>query len=181
MAEALAADLRGYATGKWHDETGWPDVALHACKILNAAEKVVFLTASEIAEAPAYVKRAKDDGYRIVTVPDELRRKLGGATDIVGNPIVDLGMFNQRWLDVQRVAVSRKPSFAWLETTAARVYRLPDTLFAWAFDVVASTLAGGGNESVGMFPTPIEFEVLKGRTYADFVQVSDLPGSDVPT
>lgn len=62
MAEALAADLRGYATGKWHDETGWPDVALHACKILNAAEKVVFLTASEIAEAPVYVKQAKDSG-----------------------------------------------------------------------------------------------------------------------
>lgn len=99
VAEALAADLRGYATGKWHDETSWLDVALHACRILNATEKVVFLTSWEIAAAPAYVKRAKDDGYRIVTVPDELRRKLGGATDIVGNPIVDLGTFSQRWND----------------------------------------------------------------------------------
>lgn len=97
VADALAADLRGYETGKLHDETSWLDVALHACRILNAAEKVVFLTAWEIASAPAYVERATADGYRIVAVPDELRRKLGGATDIAGNPIVDLGMFSQRW------------------------------------------------------------------------------------
>lgn len=97
VADALAADLRGYETGRLHDETSWLDVALHACRILNATEKVIFLTSWEIASAPAYVKRAKDDGYRIVTVPDELRRKLGGSTDIAGNPIVDLGMFGQRW------------------------------------------------------------------------------------
>jgi hypothetical protein len=97
VADALAADLRGYETGKWHDETSWLDVALHACRILNAAEKVIFLTSWEIASAPAFVERAKVDGHRIVTVPEELRRKLGGATDIVGNPIVDLGLFSQRW------------------------------------------------------------------------------------
>ena len=97
VADALAADLRGYETGKGHDETKWLDVALHACRILNAAEKVVFLTSWEIASAPAYVKRAKDDGYRVVTVPDELRRKLPGTSDIVGNPIIDLDTFSQRW------------------------------------------------------------------------------------
>jgi hypothetical protein len=97
VASALAADLRGYATGKWHDETSWLDVALHACRILNAVERVIFLTSWEIASARAYVDRAKADGYRIVAVPDELRRKLGGATDVAGNPIVDLGVFSNRW------------------------------------------------------------------------------------
>lgn len=97
VADPLAADLRGYETGKWHDETRWIDVALHACRILNAAEKVVFLTASEIAAAPAYLGRAREDGYRIVTVPEDLRRKLGGARDVAGNPIVDLGVFRDRW------------------------------------------------------------------------------------
>jgi hypothetical protein len=97
VADALADDLRGYESGKGHDETSWLDVAVHACRILNAAEKVIFLTSREIASAPAYVGRAKADGYRVVAVSEELRRKLGGATDVAGNPIVDLGMFSERW------------------------------------------------------------------------------------
>ncbi len=98
VADMLAADLRGYETGKWHDETSsYVDVQLHACQILNAAEKVVFLTSWEIASRPADVSHAKEDGYRIVTVPDELRRKLGGAIDVGGNPIVDLGTFREQW------------------------------------------------------------------------------------
>lgn len=84
-------------------------------------------------------------------------------------------------LDVGRVGVSRETSFAWLETTAGLRYRLPDSLSAWAFDVVALSLAGGGNESLGVFPTPIEFGILNGRAYAEFVQVFDLSGSDAPS
>ena len=99
VANALAADLKGYETGTWHDETSWLDVSLHACRILNASERVVFLTAWEIAAMPAYVEHARQDGYRIVTVPDQLRRKLGGSVDVAGNPIVDLGVFQQRWND----------------------------------------------------------------------------------
>ena len=98
VAGMLAADLRGYETGKWHDETSsYVDVQLHACQILNATEKVVFLTSWEIAARPADVSHAKADGFRIVTVPEDLRRKLGGAVDIGGNPLIDLGAFRAQW------------------------------------------------------------------------------------
>lgn len=99
VADALAKDLEGFATGKQHDETGWIDVSLHACRILNASGRVIFLTSQELILAPAFVDRAQADGYRIVTVPDELRSKLKNAVDITGAPIVDLSRFSAQWND----------------------------------------------------------------------------------
>lgn len=99
VASALAADLGGFASGRLHDETSWLDVSLHACRILNAAESVIFLTAQDIAMAPALVSRAKADGRRVVTVPDDLRRKLGGVTDMTGQPMVDLNRYAEQWND----------------------------------------------------------------------------------
>lgn len=97
VAAALAGDLEGFATGKLHDETSWLDVSLHACRILNASGKVIFLTSQELVWAPAFVDRAQADGYRIVTVPDDLRSKLRNAVDIAGEPIVDLSHFSAQW------------------------------------------------------------------------------------
>jgi len=97
VADALAADLAGFERGTQHEETNWLDVALHACRILNASEKVVFFTSWQLMTAPAYVEHARKDGYRVVIVPDALQGKLGRAVDIAGNPIVDLGVFRDRW------------------------------------------------------------------------------------
>jgi len=97
VADALAADLAGFERGTQHDETNWLDVALHACGILNASEKVVFLTSWQLMTSPAYVEHAREDGYRVVIVPDALQGRLGGAVDIAGDPIVDLGVFKDRW------------------------------------------------------------------------------------
>lgn len=97
VANALALDLVGFASGTLHDETSWLDVALHACRILNASEKVIFLTTREVLTAGAYVSHAHDDGFRIVTVPDELRRKLANAKDVAGNPVVDLLQYQDQF------------------------------------------------------------------------------------
>ncbi len=97
VADRLAKDLARYEWGTIHDETAWLDVGLHACKILNAAEKVLFVTPWQLAEAPAAIDRARGDGYRIVSVPENLARKLPQAVDIKGEPIVDLGTFQERW------------------------------------------------------------------------------------
>ena len=45
-----------------------------------------------------------------------------------------------------------------------QAYRLPLPLSGWAMDTAALGLAGGLE-----FPTDIEFGVLRGRPYADFV------------
>lgn len=99
VADALAADLARYEWGTIHDETEWLDVGLHACRILNASAKVLFVTASEIAWSPAYIDRARGDGYRIVSVPESLAARLPRAVDIKGEPIVGIAEYMDRFRD----------------------------------------------------------------------------------
>ena len=67
VAKKLVEDLKEYKTGQMHDEVKWTDVSVRAVKLLNESEKVVFLTPSELENAPGLVEKAKDGGYEIVT------------------------------------------------------------------------------------------------------------------
>jgi hypothetical protein len=97
VASALAEDLSRFESGRWHDEVQLVDVGVHACRVLNATGKVIFLTPAELNSARDFVDRARDDGYRIVVVPQTIRRKLAGLEDIAGAPIVDLDRFRSQW------------------------------------------------------------------------------------
>jgi hypothetical protein len=97
VASALAEDLSKFETGRWHDEVQLVDVGVHACQVLNASGKVIFLTPQELNAARDFVDRARNDGYRVVVVPQNIRRKLAGAVDITGAPIVDLDRFKAQW------------------------------------------------------------------------------------
>ncbi|MEK6815106.1 MAG: ATP-binding protein [Nitrospirota bacterium] len=97
VADALVDDLKGFESGALHDELKWTDVSVHACRILNSAEKVVFFTPGELVTAAGVVEKARGDGYRIVTVPDNIRDKIKGMADIAGEPIRDLGQFQHEW------------------------------------------------------------------------------------
>lgn len=97
VASALAEDLSGFAAGTWHDETQLVDVGVHACQVLNATGKVIFLTPDELNFARDFVDRAEDDGYRVVVIPSTIRHKIEGSTDITGAPIIDLGRFKDQW------------------------------------------------------------------------------------
>jgi hypothetical protein len=97
VAELLAVDLQGYETGLMHDELKWNDVATHACRILNASEKVIFLTPFELVNAKDFVDKAKDDGFRVVTIPENIQQKIRGLEDLAGNPIRDLEQFKDEW------------------------------------------------------------------------------------
>jgi hypothetical protein len=97
VAELLAGDLQGYETGLMHDELKWNDVATHACRILNASEKVIFLTPFELINAKDFVDKAKGDGFRVVTIPESIRQKIRGLEDLAGNPIRDLEGFKDEW------------------------------------------------------------------------------------
>lgn len=97
VAQALVDDLRHFETGTLHDELKWNDVSVHATKILNAVSKVVFMTPAELMQASKYVDEAKKAGYQIVTIPENVRDKISGQTDLSGNPIQDLSQFKQTW------------------------------------------------------------------------------------
>jgi hypothetical protein len=74
-------------------------VALHACRVLQTNEKVIFVTPWQMAAATAQMRYAQDDGYRIVVVPDDIARSLGSLTDLNGKPLVDLGRYRDEWND----------------------------------------------------------------------------------
>ena len=99
VARPLSADLSGYTTGRRHAELEWKDVTIHACRVLHANEKVVFVTAHQLEDGAPQLQYAKHDGYRLVTVPDDIAAKLAGTTDLEGRPIMDFGRYQRSWND----------------------------------------------------------------------------------
>jgi hypothetical protein len=97
VAQVLAADLSNIERGTQHDEVVWIDVAVHACQILNARKRVVFVTASELSSARDSIDHATKDGYDIIAIPDNVRRSLAGLKDIQGNPVRDLSVYQAEW------------------------------------------------------------------------------------
>ena len=91
VALSLVNDLKNFSTGKMHDELKWIDVQVHAVKILNAAEKVVFLTPEELMSDANMVDEARKSGYRVVTILGSLKEKIRGLRDVSGKAIRDLG------------------------------------------------------------------------------------------
>ena len=120
VADALAADLASFASGRNHDETTWLDVSLHACKVLNAHEKVVFVTADQVYMSAGLLARARNDGYRVVVVPETVAMKLPKLEDIEGNPLRDLNEYRDEWnqsfqydfVDISALTATERAVFA---------------------------------------------------------------------
>jgi hypothetical protein len=99
VAQLLVDDLQKFETGTLHDELTWIDVQVHACKLLNAAQEVIFLTPEELIDAAGMVGRARKDGHTIVTVPETVKEKLHGLKDLTGKPIRNLETYANEWND----------------------------------------------------------------------------------
>lgn len=97
VAARLAAELDKVQLGTSSDEVGWLDVAVHACKILNTTGKVVFVTTGELILYAEAIDRAKMDGFRVVSIPENVRTSLRGLKDIAGNAVRDLSVYEQEW------------------------------------------------------------------------------------
>jgi hypothetical protein len=99
VAKTLADDLAAFERGEQHAESAWVDVALHAARVLNAAEPVVFATPGELTHNAALVEYARADGYRVVVVPTNVAKKLSGAVDVDDEPIRTLKVFARQRAD----------------------------------------------------------------------------------
>lgn len=97
VARILADQLRALEHGTASDEVRWKDVAMHACKILNASGSYLFVTASQLVENPAAIDHALDDGHHIITVPDSIHAEIAGVKDVKGTPIRDLSVYQEEW------------------------------------------------------------------------------------
>jgi hypothetical protein len=99
VAETLADDLVRMEQGTSRDEVKWIDVAVHACQILNASEKVVFVTAEQRTSASSAINHALNDGFKAVTVPESIRERLRGMKDVRGNQVRDLEVYKQEFAE----------------------------------------------------------------------------------
>ncbi len=97
VARTLADQLRQLELGTASDEVAWKDVAVHACRILNASGSHVFVTASQLETSASIVAHARSDGHNVIVIPDTIYAELGRASDINGAPIRDLGVYEEQW------------------------------------------------------------------------------------
>lgn len=130
VAGPLADDLNAYTAGQLHDELAWRDVTLHACRVLQTNERVLFVTAWQMAEGTAQIRYAQDDGYRIVVVPEDIARSLGGLTDLNGDPLIDLDRYRKDW----------NSSFSFVFVDPAAMTRTERAVYARTYDIAG--LAG---------------------------------------
>jgi hypothetical protein len=99
VAESLAKDLTNINKGTSRDELTWIDVQEHSVKILNQQGKYLFITSLEAMQHPDMIDQAKNSGHEIITIPENLKYKIQGSTDLSGNPIVDIGQFVSNYND----------------------------------------------------------------------------------
>lgn len=97
VARLLAADLANMGAGTQHDEVVWTEVAVHACQILNARKKVLFVTAEELGASRDAIDHARNDGYEVIAIPGNVRHALIGLMDLQGNPVRDLSVYQKEW------------------------------------------------------------------------------------
>ena len=97
VAELLVSDLERFEMGNSHDELNWIDVSAHACKLLNSHDKVIFLTSFDLMDAKDMVDNAKNDGFRVVIIPESVKDKIRGQKDYEGSPVRDLDGYKTEW------------------------------------------------------------------------------------
>lgn len=93
VAEMLANELGSFGSGKTKDELSWIDIQEHAIKILNSTKKYVFITDHEAMTNNSMIDEIKNSGKTPIVIPENLREKIKGSTDIGGNPIQDISQF----------------------------------------------------------------------------------------
>jgi hypothetical protein len=95
----LANDLALFETGDQRTESAWVDIAVHASRVLNAKQDVVFVTPSELAQGGAMFDHARGEGKRLLVVPTKVADRLAGETDLQGSQIRTLGTYVQERMD----------------------------------------------------------------------------------
>jgi len=97
VAQRLVDDFENFTDGTTHDEVDWKPIRLHAAELLNMQDDVVFATVDEQGEAADLIDHAKRDGYRVVTVPNNIRDEIRSRSDAAGGEIRDLETYRREW------------------------------------------------------------------------------------
>lgn len=169
VAELLVADLREYEIGRLHDELRWTDVAMHACKLLNTLDNVVFLTPYELIEAKDMVDRAISDGYKVVCIPDSVKEKVSGLEDTDGKPVRDLSEYMTEWnesfefkfIDDDDLTESEKKVFSRTEEVLGIVGGRPRNVRSILISETMRMEVRGYTEAVGLWEEHTQRIIVK--------------------
>jgi len=93
VAKSLVDDLNQFKEGTQHDELSYVDVSVHACKILNSQNNVIFVSSQELQDQVWMVDEAKRDGHEIIVIPENIKEKIHNIKDLDGNTIRDLDQY----------------------------------------------------------------------------------------
>lgn len=107
VAGILAENLKQIEQGSNHDELSWKDVAVHACRILNATGKVIFVTGQQLVSMREGVDSAISDGHQVICLPENVERQIQSIKDLAGMPV--------RTLDVYQRELSESFEFEFVE------------------------------------------------------------------
>lgn len=97
VADVLKEQLLALQEGLGSDEVGWKDIAVHAVRILNAGGGFVFVTAQQLMCNTSAIDHARNDGLTIITIAENIQQEVVGKADISGEPIRDLGRYEEEW------------------------------------------------------------------------------------
>jgi hypothetical protein len=97
IAERLVSEFERFEEGTEREELGWKPIRLHAAKLLNAQKDVVFTTVGEQREKRDLVDHARQDGYDVVTVPENIRDELRNVSDAEGNEMRDINVYSTEY------------------------------------------------------------------------------------
>ena len=93
VAKSLVDDLTQFQEGTQHDELSYIDVSIHACKILNFQNNVMFVSPQQLQDQVWMVDEAKRDGHEIIVIPENIKEKIHNIKDLEGNTIRDLDQY----------------------------------------------------------------------------------------
>ena len=128
VAQRLTDDLNKFTSGNTHDELGWKAIQVHAVKVMNAKKDVVVATTDEQGKNRDLLDHAEDDGYQVVTIPDNIKGDVESETDTEGNEI--------RSVDVYSSEYEESFTFDWvtesdMTKSERNVWDLRNTVFQW--------------------------------------------------
>jgi hypothetical protein len=97
VAQRLVDDFENFTDGTTHDEVDWKPIRLHAVTLLNERDAVVFATVDERHSNADLLNHARADGYRVVTVPENIRNEIQDERDSEGNRLRDVGTYLEEY------------------------------------------------------------------------------------
>lgn len=138
---------------------GWKDVTVHACKILAASGRFLFVANHQSYSNPNAVDHARADGLQVVAVPDSIIEAIRGMTDVSGAPIRDISIYETEWndsfvfawIEPREMDATEMAIFAHKDQIASLVGGLPPNVRGIRVSTTMRVDFTGGSDALGLW------------------------------